>query len=114
MTKRIQRQRTKGWRMPPGTVFVGRPTKWGNPWTVAQAREVGFTGTDAELLEMCANLFRNAMVKRLPAVAPILADIAELRGRDLACWCRLDAPCHADVLIEIANAPIATAAAPDA
>lgn len=32
--KRIQRQRTKGWRMPPGAIYVGRPTKWGNPWPV--------------------------------------------------------------------------------
>lgn len=30
-------------------------------------------------------------------------DIAELRGKDLACFCPLDKPCHADVLIEIAN-----------
>ena len=33
------------------------------------------------------------------------ADLAELRGRDLACWCPLDQPCHADVLLELANAP---------
>ena len=32
--KRIQRQRTAGWRMPANAVYVGRPTKWGNPWRV--------------------------------------------------------------------------------
>ncbi|KMS57958.1 hypothetical protein V473_07255 [Sphingobium cupriresistens LL01] len=36
----------------------------------------------------------------------ILAEIANLRGKNLACWCPLDQPCHADVLLEIANAPI--------
>ncbi len=36
---------------------------------------------------------------------PPLEEIrAELRGKDLACWCPLDGPCHADVLLEIANA----------
>ena len=40
--------------------------------------------------------------------APRMSDIAQLRGRDLACWCRLDAPCHADVLLELANKPIAS------
>lgn len=29
---RIQRKRTKGWKMPEGAIYVGRPTQWGNPW----------------------------------------------------------------------------------
>lgn len=36
--------------------------------------------------------------------AAILSRLPELRGRPLACWCALDAPCHADVLLELANA----------
>lgn len=71
MTKpsRIQRKRTKGWRMPPDAVYVGRPTKWGNPFDIAI----------------------------------MIESINELRGKDLACWCPLDRPCHADVLLELAN-----------
>lgn len=34
MPKRIQRQRKKGWRMPEGAVYVGRPSKWGNPFKI--------------------------------------------------------------------------------
>ncbi|MGV7636606.1 DUF4326 domain-containing protein, partial [Mycobacterium kansasii] len=37
--KRIQRKRTKGWRMPEGAVYVGRPTKWGNPFIVDHFRQ---------------------------------------------------------------------------
>jgi hypothetical protein len=74
--------------MPPNTVYVGRPTKWGNPFT--------FSDT-----------FRWWLISPSPKGDTerdrILADIDELRGKDLACWCSLDKPCHADVLLEIAN-----------
>ena len=101
--KRIQLSRAKGWRMPAGAVKVDRSTKWGNPWSVKKAREVGYTGTDAELAEICVGMFRNAMLRGLPAVAEIRDHIHELRGKDLACWCPPGSPCHADVLLEIAN-----------
>jgi hypothetical protein len=93
--KRIQRRRTKGWKMPLGVVYVGRPTKWGNPF------RVDFSTSR----EQCCQYFRAAIVN--PKMAgndmPSLAQVMELRGKDLACWCRLDQPCHADVLLEIAN-----------
>ena len=95
MPKRIQRKRTKGWKMPEGAVYVGRPTKWGNPYTVQGARAAGYYGTDAELAAMCAAEYRAQAIGCLP--------IDELRGKDLACWCPLDQPCHADVLLELAN-----------
>lgn len=96
--KRIQRKRTKGWRMPEGTMYVGRPTKWGNPWKVgerspwapyepmdrAAAVAVYRYGIDTELGRWLVR--------------------GELAGKDLACWCPLSSPCHADVLLEIANA----------
>lgn len=91
MPKRIQRKRTKGWKMPPNAVYVGRPTKWGNP----------------HLLKDCPNA--QAAVNRFrsycgPDGLPFAKEIKrELRGKDLACWCPLDQPCHADVLLEIAN-----------
>ena len=97
--------------MPEGAVYVGRPTRWGNPWRAEKAREVGYQGTDAEIAEMCVGMFRNAMHARLPAVGDMPDRLHELRGKSLACWCRLDQPCHADVLLKIANAPLRCEAA---
>ncbi len=90
--KRIQRRRTKGWRMPEGAVYVGRPTRWGNMFGTT-ARDVITVGTAHQAVDG----FR----------AVVLAeqwDLRALRGRPLACWCALDQPCHADVLLELANA----------
>ena len=86
MPKRIQRKRTKGWKMPPGAVYVGRPTIWGNPWSVEKY------GRDEAV-----RMYRDEIMHDLPGA------LTQLRGRDLACWCRLDQVCHADVLIELAN-----------
>jgi hypothetical protein len=83
MPKRIQRKRTKGWHMPPNAVSVTRPGKWGNPYTV---EEYG----------------REAAIQRYREWV-IGKDLSELRGKDLACYCPLDQPCHADVLLELAN-----------
>lgn len=110
---RIQLSRAKGWRMPPNTVKVDRTTIWGNPFTVGDCRAAGFTGSDAAIAERCVEAFRvwlgpmwranwdgleseqarNRMHDRLP----------ELRGKNLACWCKPGMPCHADVLLELAN-----------
>ncbi|QFG09093.1 DUF4326 domain-containing protein [Mycobacterium phage ThulaThula] len=113
MPKRIQRRRTKGWRMPEGTIYVGRPTKWGNPWVVHV-----HTLRCAPMHALCPDWvaddrsdattkYRHSLLYPLigqPRV-PSIDDIRyELRGRDLVCWCPLDQPCHADVLLEIANA----------
>lgn len=91
--KRIQRKRTKGWRMPKDAVYVGRPTKWGNPCIPLAT---GRTRQDAvEVFRHCLN----------DPTYKIGKDdvIRELRGKDLACWCPIGMPCHADVLLEIAN-----------
>lgn len=86
---RVQRQRRAGWRMPPGVVYVGRPTRWGNPWRV---EDLGAVEAVARYrADLLADPDRVAVVRR------------ELRGRDLVCWCRLDAFCHADVLLAVAN-----------
>jgi hypothetical protein len=81
---RIQRTRLKGWRMPDrrSTVYVGRPTQWGNPF------KTGDRERDVALYEM--------------QVAPTL-DLSTLRGMDLVCWCGLGQTCHADVLLQLAN-----------
>ena len=102
--QRIQRKRTRGWRMPPGAVVVSRPSRFGNPWSAAKAREAGFTGTDAELAVMCVGMFRNGMRAGLPVCQPIIAGLPALRGKTLVCWCPVDRECHGDVLLELANA----------
>lgn len=96
MPQRIQRKRTKGFRMPPNTVSVTRPGKWGNP----------FQGNDPAF---CVALFRAWVEGRHARSTPdvqqdfVRSNLHELRGKNLACFCALDQPCHADVLLEIAN-----------
>lgn len=85
---RIQRKRTKGWRMPVNTIYVGRPTRWGNPFVV------GEHGNAQECVDLFARIqenMRGSMIRR------------DLKGKNLACWCPLNQPCHADVLLKIAN-----------
>lgn len=109
MADRIRLSRAKGWRMPENTVKVDRTTPWGNPFRVEEAREAGYTDPrHMTVVAFCAWLsgdfsYCGADDYREKREA-IVARLQELRGRNLACWCRLDAPCHADVLIELANA----------
>ena len=81
--------------MPDGAVYVGRPTRWGNPWVVS--RQPGDGGMDrAE----AAARYR----QRLLSDPGLLADARRLlAGHDLVCWCPEEEPCHADVLLELAN-----------
>ena len=94
--KRIQRQRTKGWRMPEGAVYVGRPSRWGNPWTIGHKDP--WSGEP-----MSAGAAVAAFRYGIDTVHGRWEAARYLRGKDLACWCRLDQPCHADVLLELAN-----------
>ncbi|MFG1376138.1 DUF4326 domain-containing protein [Xanthobacter autotrophicus] len=108
--RRIQLSRAKGWRMPENTVRVDRATKWGNPWRIEGAREVGFAGSDEHLAGVVVDMFRNGVRRRLPAVGYGETEVrAALAGKHLACWCKSGAPCHADVLLEIANRPVCEA-----
>lgn len=118
MAKRIQRKRTKGWRMPEGAVYVGRPTKWGNPFWHPE-RFHGLELSLALYADMARGFWNPSLVDGIPRANGIYedrckwlarmkghpTDVArnELVGRDLVCWCAVDAPCHADVLLEIAN-----------
>ncbi|MFA5712348.1 DUF4326 domain-containing protein [Mycolicibacterium sp.] len=132
MTKpqRIQRKRSKGWRMPEGAVYVGRPSRWGNPYAIGREGNAGaprwdswiVVDTNAEYHPRVA-AFDTETEARADAVnrfamwllaAPRLwIAQTELAGRDLACWCPLEdehgnrVPCHADVLLEIANSEVA-------
>lgn len=80
--------------MPENTVYVGRGSKWGNPFVV------GEHGTAEE----CVEKFAMDIGWHNSRLGFDLEDIEELRGKNLACWCKDGAPCHADVLLEIANA----------
>lgn len=94
MPTRIQLRRSKGWRKPEYAVVVARPSCWGNPYPVAAPTpEAHCAAVDA---------FRTDL---LAGVLPYGVDDVRraLAGRDLACWCRPDLPCHADVLLEVAN-----------
>lgn len=121
MPERIQLRRTKGWRLPEGAVVVARPTIWGN----------SFTHLDpAQAVDAYRRLLRGGT--HFFAMGPGKLQFAKgahpdtlhwewsqwaahqmptLRGKDLACWCRLGQPCHADVLLELANAPLRCEAA---
>ncbi len=93
--RRIQRRRTKGWRMPENAVYVGRPTRWGNPFFTAELFKEWLTAP-----EVSGGLSHLAYLRGY-----LLGSLPELRGKDLACWCPLGQPCHADVLLRIANTP---------
>lgn len=93
MPTRVQLRRTKGWKMPPNTVSVARPTKWGNPYVV------GDWGSPKE----CVDAYELG-IGVAGGVIPY-DDLHELRGKNLACFCPLDQPCHADVLLDLANRP---------
>ena len=104
MPKRIQRKRTKGWRMPKGALYVGRPTKWGNPFKAedlnCQKKEVPVVAAHAYGLWLRGMGYHNFLIAEREI---LLNDLHELRGKDLACWCTIDQPCHADTLLELAN-----------
>ena len=90
---RIQLQRKAGWRLSMNAKSVARPHFWGNPFRVDKE-----AGDAHEVVRM----FEEALLAgELDFTVEDVRDC--LRGWDLACWCPLDAPCHADVLLRIAN-----------
>jgi hypothetical protein len=104
MPERIQISRERGWRMPANTVLVDRRTKWGNPCRVRMYRN--YTAADAVRdyqlwidRHPSVRSFENAY-GRPPTTEQI---VAALKGKNLACWCKPGDPCHADVLLRIAN-----------
>lgn len=103
---RVQLRRTAGWRKPAGAVVVSRPSRWGNPFAVADFDD---DLPVAVRRGLAVAEFRSLLAadtgERFPSVASIIDSLA---GRDLACWCPIEtdgvrSPCHADVLLEVAN-----------
>lgn len=98
---RIQLSRRKGWRLPPNTINVARPTQYGNPHRIGWCALCGAEHTREEAIAEF-----EAEIRDLPT-----EHFAPLRGKDLACWCAPGDPCHADVLLRVANAELRQAAA---
>ena len=100
---RIQMKRVKGFRLQEESkkingrpcVLVSRPTKWGNPYKVGKLSE---DGRYAVSIEQAVAFYRDLILAGRIGVV-----VEELRGKNLACWCKIGDPCHADVLLEIAN-----------
>lgn len=117
--QRVQRKRTKGWRMPENTVYVGRGTKWGNPFRVGEETTIQkypryislpiLSGvvhplTRREAVRLYRYLIDIPKEFDQPRLLFTASDArAELVGKDLACWCSPEDACHADVLLELAN-----------
>jgi hypothetical protein len=89
--RRVQLSRTAGWRLPAGAVSVAYPTKWANPFRPA-ARTPAANATALEQ-------YRTYLAERPDLVAAVRAELA---GKDLACWCTPELPCHADLLLAVA------------
>jgi hypothetical protein len=110
---RLQRKRTKGYRLPEGAISATRPSFLGNPFTLEGCRQAGFQGTDDELRLRCVEAFKvwlgphwrenwdgEESERRRQA---ILDALPSLKGKQLACWCPLTRACHCDVILNLAN-----------
>lgn len=93
--RRIERRMRKGWRMPPDTVYVGRGSKWGNPFPFDHQRYLGKA--------WAADAYGQWLRTSLKGMALLREHLHELKGKNLACWCKLGDPCHADLLLALAN-----------
>lgn len=110
MPERIQRRRTPGFRMPPGAIYVGRPSRWSNPYAVGHLCPLFWTRRDRHWVAepYATDWVRDRahavdLYRKLARQPAFIADVRrELVGRNLACWCKPTEPCHADVLLEIA------------
>lgn len=105
---RIQRSRAKGSHLKaPNSlpiVTVSRPSKWGNPFSASLAETP--KSQKARVRAASVAQFRRALRTHDGSLAFGIEDVKrELRGKNLACWCPLSEPCHADVLLEVANSP---------
>jgi len=108
MPIRVQRKRTKGWKMPPNTVSVTRPGKWGNPFKVGETfynpNKGEFGLITPASIEQCLRLYKKYVSNCMNNQDSwMVKDIKELEGKNLVCFCSLDKPCHADILLKIAN-----------
>lgn len=115
--KRIQRKRTKGWKMPENAKYVGRPTKWGNPFKLTPDGCILYYKTGKligspwcywsatggfevkDVVELYGHWLDGKLQKDHPYL-PTPPSIDELKGKDLACFCSLSSPCHVDAILD--------------
>ncbi|KKK62668.1 hypothetical protein LCGC14_3002020 [marine sediment metagenome] len=90
--------------IPAGAVYVGRPSKWGNPITIRELKVLFPNDTPLELQEKAVGWYKEYLVEdtRMHDTSLTKQAQEELKGKDLVCWCS-PLPCHADVLLELAN-----------
>ena len=93
---RVKLSRKKGWRLPPNTMSVARPHAMGNPHSIGFCPTCGVTHTREEAIAKF-----EASLKDNPSLAATA--ILAIKGKNLACWCKLNEPCHADFLLRLAN-----------
>lgn len=96
MPKRIQRRRTKGWKMPRNTISVTRPGRWGNEFKVDD-----YTPDRKE----CIRAFKEKKLEQQREYPEWFEEyyLKPIRGKDLACWCKLSDECHGNFWLELAN-----------
>ncbi len=104
---RIRRSRAKGARLSAPNalpiVCVSRPSPWGNPFSAALGGTAK-AGHKEQLRAASVERFRRALLAGDGSLPFTIEQVRrELSGKNLACWCPLDQPCHADVLLELAN-----------
>lgn len=105
LPKRVQRKRTKGYKLPPNTKCVNRPGPFGNPFTgpgAVEAFDKWLSGGTNEFAIGDGNLGM-AFIPESDAPKIMRDRLKELRGINLACFCPLGKPCHADILLREAN-----------
>ena len=106
---RVQRKRTKGYKMPPNTKSVTRPGKFGNPYKIGMHNIWGSL-KDYLIEKNGENTYHDVedvllayrqKIKSSQAMQRLIKHF--LKGKNLACFCPLDKPCHADILLEVGN-----------
>jgi hypothetical protein len=103
--ERLQLKRTRGWRLPPGALSVARPTRWGNPFKIgAELLDYPFRDVFGPVVRDRAHAVEIFAVYARITCGYAMLVCHHLAGKDLACWCPPGEPCHANVLLEIANA----------
>lgn len=101
---RVQRKRSKGWRLPENTVCVDRSGRWGNLFIVNPYVK---PGSKSGAMYICLPTVEDAvecfslMIDHQPEYKALIK--LHLRGKNLACFCPLSSPCHADILLRVAN-----------
>lgn len=99
---RVQLSRRKGWRMPENTLKVDRTTRWGNPFPIGKEGPLGRVAPDAAgAVGFFEDMLRDPEMRQ---AAGYPSDLSPLRGKSLACWCRMGTPCHADTLLRALGA----------